>query len=291
MTIVEEIASLNHLDEKFNNGKPMDPECRLFVSDNYVIKIYYPKKFDYYYNELEVYKSLSLSEHLPNLLFYGESKNYKYIVLSKVDGELLFDVWDKLTNLERKHYLKEMAEVLKNINNIRSDIVNFKGIMSEEFNNSMSKLCYTNKTKEYLRSIHDANIEYINNAENASLIHVDTHFYNFMIDSKNRLVAYDFEHTIMAPKDYQLVRLYRMNYYPETFVYPRNSLDKKKIKKYSSVLFEIIKNYPQLINSKTNERMKVYLLNYLLKEINRCNISEEKALEIINENKKIRLMV
>ncbi len=289
MKIVEDIKKKDNINEIFYNGKKMDPENRLFISDNYVIKIYYPKKFEYFNNELEVYNNLKDKEYIPELHSYGENDGYKYIIMSKINGISLFDIWSKSSYTERKSYLKDIAIILKDINNIKSSKIDFKNLMSFNFKELLGKLPYTSDTINHINYIFNENIDYITNEEQASLIHIDTHFYNFMIDENKKLIAYDFEHTMMAPKDYQLVRLYRMNYYPESFVYPKNSLNQNEIKKYNSVLFNIIDNYPEIINNNTDKRLKVYLLNYLLTEAIRCNIKENDVLNIIEENKKIRI--
>ena len=50
-----------------------------------------------------------------------------------------------------------------------------------------------------------------------------------------------------------------------------------------------MRDYPEIINNNTDKRLKVYLLNYLLTEAIRCNIKENDVLNIIEENKKIRI--
>ena len=78
MDILTSILSKHNIKESFINAKKMDKENRIFISDNFVVKIYYPKKFQYYYNELEVYKNLSNKDYLANLHGYGEEEGYKY---------------------------------------------------------------------------------------------------------------------------------------------------------------------------------------------------------------------
>lgn len=289
MATIDYILNRHNLKEVFHNGKIMDPEERLFISDNYVIKLYYPKKFEYFENELEVYNSLSSKEYLPKLIFSGKNSQYKYIVISKIYGLSLFDSWKKLSTEERKKYLKDLSIILRDINNIKSNITSFQSTIKNSYEDSLSKLNYSLSTIETFENIFNENIGYITNNESSSLIHIDTHFYNFMISNSSKLIAYDFEHTIMAPRDYQLVRLYRMNYYPESFIYPKGSLSNSEIKEYEGIMFEIINNYPEIINSNTKYRLKVYLLDYLLKEAIRCNINEKDVLEIVEKNKNIKL--
>ena len=289
MDIVETIARKNCINEKFYNGKPMDKEQRLFMSDNYVIKIYYPKKYNYYYNELNVYNGLRTKSYIPRLFYCGEENDYKYIIISRENGKSLFDLWNKLSYYDKIKYLKDMAIIIKDINNLRSGVVDFKNIIKEEYNCSIKKINYTCDTLNIINKIFDDNIDYINNSEKSSLIHIDTHFYNFMVNKNGKLIAYDFENIVDAPIDYQFVRLYRMNYYPESFIYPKDSLTQKQIDEYKIILPTIIQSYPEIIMKNTDYRLKVYLLNYLLKEVIRCKIPEDKAKEIIFKNQKIKL--
>lgn len=290
MTIIESIKNKYDIKDSFYNGKVMDPEQRLFLSDNFVIKLYFPKKYKYYFNELEVYRHLYDKEYIPTLYFNGEEENYKYIVLQKENGKSLFDSWDSLSKVEKIGYLKDIAIMLKDINNIKSGRVDFRNYVNKEFYHSMDCINFSASSLKKINEIYNDNICYINNDEKSSLIHIDTHFYNFMINDDKKLIAYDFEHTINAPIDYQLVRLYRMNYYPESFIYPKNSLSSEQIETYNIILPTIIKNYSELIDFKNVEnRLKIYLLNYLLREIIRCDINEDTAMKIISENAKIKL--
>ena len=70
--VLNQIIEKNHITEEFINAKKMDKENRIFMSDNYVIKIYYPKKFQYYYNELEVYYIHTVKSQLINILLYQD---------------------------------------------------------------------------------------------------------------------------------------------------------------------------------------------------------------------------
>ena len=121
------------------------------------------------------------------------------------------------------------------------------------------------------------------------MIHVDVHFYNFFVN-KNKIYAYDFENTMMAPLDYQLLRWYRMWRYPETFIYPKNSLTNQQKHSYETIMPNMLSNYQELCsNYHFEERMKAYLLVYLLEEAKRCNLSEEKVKTYIKENSKIKI--
>ena len=52
----------------------------------------------------------------------------------------------------------------------------------------------------------------------------------------------------------------------------------------------MLKFYPELFScSDFEERMKLYLLVYLLEEAKRCNLSEENVNKYITENRRVRI--
>lgn len=287
--VLNQIIEKNHITEEFINAKKMDKENRIFMSDNYVIKIYYPKKFQYYYNELEVYHNLQSKDYLPKLYSYGEESTYKYIVISRLDGKSLFDSWDEYTVDERSEFVKQISNILKDINEIRVEPINFKSILDTKFLNVLSNLNFSGNFISLLQDMYTNNSEFIKTSELGHLIHVDVHFYNFFVN-KNKIYAYDFENTMMAPLDYQLLRWYRMWRYPETFIYPKNSLTNQQKHSYETIMPNMLSNYQELCsNYHFEERMKAYLLVYLLEEAKRCNLSEEKVKTYIKENSKIKI--
>ena len=151
MDILTSILLKHNIKESFINAKKMDKENRIFISDNFVVKIYYPKKFQYYYNELEVYKNLSNKDYLANLHGYGEEEGYKYIIISRLKGKSLFDSWDSYDVTQRKDFIKQISTILKDINNIRSEEVNFKYHLNNIFNSAFNSLEFSKNFLEYIK--------------------------------------------------------------------------------------------------------------------------------------------
>lgn len=286
---LEQIIKKHSIDENFVNAKAMDKENRIFMSDNYVIKIYYPKKFQYYYNELEVYQRLAGKDYLPKLYQYGEEESYKYIIISKLNGQSLFDCLDNYSYEDRVSFIEQISRILRDINNIKQIPINFKPILDAKFQTAMSGVNFSNEYKFFLEGMYNYYVNYIQKQESGSLIHVDVHFYNFFV-SNGKIFAYDFENTMIAPLEYQLLRWYRMWKYPETFFYPKNSLNSFQKKSYEIIMPLMLKFYPELFScSDFEERMKLYLLVYLLEEAKRCNLSEENVNKYITENRRVRI--
>ncbi len=289
MEVIKSILQKNGITQPYENGKKMDKENRLFITDDYVIKIYYPKKFPYYYNELEVYKGLSDNKGIPKLYYCGDESDYKYIIISRIYGKSLFDEWINYTHEEKQRIVKQMVEIIKSINNIKTKEVNFQSYLDDKYLKAISGLNFSECFLRRIDDLYNDLRQHIGLKEIANLIHVDIHFYNFLVND-DKLFAYDFENTVMAPLDYQLLRLYRMGKYPETFVYPKGSLNDKERDSFKDLLPIFLSYYPELASSQCFEgRLKLYLLVYLLEEAKRCKLTEETVANYIKENEHIRV--
>lgn len=282
------ILEKHNIKEQFENAKKMDKENRIFLSESYVVKIYYPKKFNYYFNELQIYQGLNGKDYIPKLYYYGEEKEYKYIIISRLKGKLLFDCWNDLNQVEKRSVILQIANILKDINNLQIQNVNFNEYLENIFINAINKLNFSSEFIEYIKELYSIKIKNILNVEISKLIHIDIHFYNFFIND-NIVYAYDFENTILAPLDYQLVRWYKMWKYPEKFKYPKNSMSADEINSYNILMPYLLEVYPELCsNPNFEERVKLYGFIYLLQEANRCKLSEENVKSYIKENKTIK---
>lgn len=289
MKILDKILSEHQIDEPFENAKKMDKENRIFMNENRVVKIYYPKKFPYYYNELEVYKGLGNKDYLPTLQHSGENEDYKYIIISKLQGHSLFDSWDNYTEEQHNNFIIQIATILRDINNIKVEKKNFKQEFENNFKSVLASLDYSEKFNKLINYLYENNIDYLRDEELCKLIHVDVHFYNFFVDEE-KVYAYDFENTMMAPVDYQLLRWYRMWQYPQSFFYPKDSLSSEQIDSYKMIMPELLNNYNELAECPNiTERVKLYSLMYLLQESKRCNLGEDLTKQYIKENKSVYL--
>lgn len=286
---LETILKKHNINEIFESAKKMDKENRIFISENYVVKLYYPKKFKYYFNELEIYQGLKDKEYLPKLHYFGEEDNYKYIVISRLKGKSLFDSWNDLDYEQKKSAVIQISSILKDINNLREETTNFKNKLDNDFITAINKLNFSSEFLEHIKHLYYSKSKNISENEMSNLIHIDIHFYNFFIED-NKIYAYDFENTVLGPLDYQLVRWYKMWKYPEKFKYPKNSMTYEEINSYNVIMKELLNNYPEICNNPNlDDRIKLYILVYLLQEASRCNLTEEEVKKYIEDNQKIKL--
>ena len=287
---LKRILNKHNITEEFSNAKKMDKENRIFMSDNYIVKLYYPKKYKYYFNEIQIYKGLIGKDYLPKLYYFGEEENFKYIVISKLKGKSLFDSWSALNQKEKKSVVLQIANILKDINSLQTTHINFKDELEQLFLNTVDNLNYSEEFISVIKNLFYLKSAGISNNELSNLIHVDIHFYNFFIN-EGKVYAYDFENTVLAPLDYQLVRWYKMWKYPHKFKYPKDSMSNEEIASYDMIMPNLLNEYPEICSSPMFEdRVKLYMLIYLLQEAKRCDLSEEVIQKYINENIKVKLM-
>lgn len=286
---LKRILNKHNITEEFSNAKKMDKENRIFISENYVVKLYYPNKYKYYFNEIQIYKGLSEKSYLPKLYYYGEEENFKYIVISRLKGKSLFDSWNSLNHDEKKSAVLQIGNIIKDINNLATEYTNFKEELEQLFLSVITNLNFSDEFLSIIKGLYYSKSSSFSNIELSKLIHVDVHFYNFFI-YEGKVYAYDFENTVMAPLDYQLVRWYKMWKYPHKFKYPKDSMTEEEIKSYEMIMPVLLKEYPEISNSHMFEdRVKIYVLIYLLQEAKRCNLSEEVTRKYIDENIKVKI--
>jgi len=285
-----DVIKKHNIHEEFVNAKEMDKENRIFMSENYVIKLYYPKKYKYYYNELEVYMGLGDKDYLSKLCYYGEEEEFKYIIISRLKGKSLFDTWKYLNIEQKRNVVIQITNILKDINGLRTYRINFKDVLDGLFFNVINELNYSEEFINYIRELYLSKIVLVGDNELSGLIHVDVHFYNFFIDEFDKVYAYDFENTILAPIDYQLVRWYKMWKYPHKFYYPKDTMSLTEIESYDILMPLLLANYPGISDIPNFEdRVKLYILIYLLQEAKRLKLSEDIAMKYISDNIKIKL--
>ena len=201
----------------------------------------------------------------------------------------MFDSWNSLNQDEKKSAVLQIGNIIKDINNLATEYTNFKEELEQLFLSVITNLNFSDEFLSIIKGLYYSKSSSFSNIELSKLIHVDVHFYNFFID-EGKVYAYDFENTVIAPLDYQLVRWYKMWKYPHKFKYPKDSMTEEEIKSYEMIMPVLLKEYPEISNSHMFEdRVKIYVLIYLLQEAIRCNLSEEVTRKYIDENIKVKL--
>jgi aminoglycoside phosphotransferase len=206
----------------------------IFVNDKYVLKIVTDDK-----NEDKVRKEGLLLEIFRNILPVAEiivsdfSKTiipYSYLLLTRIEGINLYQVWAQLNNNERKTIVREIIESLRIINNTDFSFFVNSGLFrkydswadfqNQEFANSIAILKERNildaQTLCLAVKFWESNIHLLH-VSNDVLAFWDVHFDNFLFQN-NRLVGMlDLEDVDIMSIDYPLQVVRRMSTTPKEY--------------------------------------------------------------------------
>lgn len=101
-------------------------ESIIFLVDKtFVVKIYVPTR-NGFEREKPALETVETSVKIPEIIAFGEIENYKYLITTQLQGELMTrDIWLKLEKREQIRILSELAEGLKTLHKSDASAVNF----------------------------------------------------------------------------------------------------------------------------------------------------------------------
>jgi hypothetical protein len=279
------IKNKNNITEEFLPSKSGFNGNRVFLSENFVIKLFEEKDNEEYENELIIYQNIK-KDYVAKLIDTNKFDCYKYLLISRLKAKSLYSIWHTLDYRARENVVKQIAEILKAINfiNVRNPI-SFKKFLKEEYYNWYSRLQVSIELKEKINNSFEQNIKYINDNELVYIVFFDNHFDNFLYDGE-KVYAIDFEDIKIGSLDYQLDIWNRMSKYPKLFA---NEEDEKNInaKDYSNLTQLIRKYYPEMFAiSNLEERLRLYSLTYDVKILVKYSLNENQLMDRLNEDMK-----
>lgn len=92
MDLINKIAQINNIKQKLNPSKSGFNGNRVFLSDDYVIKIFENKDIEYYDNELLIYKNIDMP-YISKLINFGVVDDTNYILLLKIKARPLYSMY------------------------------------------------------------------------------------------------------------------------------------------------------------------------------------------------------
>ncbi|MFW5865388.1 MAG: aminoglycoside phosphotransferase family protein [Candidatus Izemoplasmataceae bacterium] len=250
-----------------------------FIDDSFVIKILEPTgnaiKFN---NEIGFYKSMDF-DFMSNYIASGEYKGTQYLIIEKLQGQSLYDVWHTISQDERETITIQVATILKQINrelttrflhqeSIREDLVT---LYKNAFDTNISILENKGYDIDFLRQYAKERVPIIFEECKCGIVYNDAHFDNFIYDGKTvRLI--DFDRVLYTSIDYELLILHTMVNNPKKFANEKVE-PYVKIKDYQDVLPMIKQVYPELFDFKfLDERLYIYSFFYTLGNIYAFNL-------------------
>ncbi len=264
--IIEKIIEKNNfLSGKNNSFITAGFTNTIYGIDNYIVRICTNLSNESNFkNEIEFYKKNKDNSYIPKMYFSDITKKvvpYYYEVLERIEGQTLYEVWYKLSQIERIKIVKSIVEIMKSLHNVKVDYFDFKKYIKDKISSILKE---SNLNEEIFRNLLDKCNMYFEENK-LGLVHRDLHFDNFIYNN-GKLTLIDFERSMIGAIDYDFRILSR---YKETpWLWANEKTDMLTIESdYQNLMDMFIDNYEELRNIPyLLERLKVYEIIDLLNE-------------------------
>ncbi len=258
------------------------------VNNNYIFKICTNKDNEKsFQNEINFYLNNQDNIYIPKLIKYDCSKTnvpFMYEILECLEGETLYYIWSKFSELEREEIIKELCNILKLFHKTQGKKYNWSTYITHHVEKYLAKL-------KDLNIFSNIEIELINKAiakfpkylksTKFVLIHNDIHFDNIIYkDGKIKII--DFERSMFAPIDKELDIFLRMIDIPEKYASVEAEKEVKK-EDYKNIKTYVQEYYPELFEvPNLDKRIAIYNLREYLRAYFFYQGEEEIKDKIIN---------
>lgn len=262
----------------------------IYSVDNYIIRICTDSKNEERFeNEINFYKENKDNNGIPKLYVSDTTKSvvpYYYEVIEKVSGKTLYELWYRLSDIERRKIVILIIDILKPFHSKYVKDYNFLDVMKTKVLYLKDKC---NLNDEMFNDLIDICNKYFK--ENRfGLIHGDLHFDNFMFDGTN-LHLLDFERCMVAPIDYDFRIFSKYNSQP--YLWASAKTDMLAVESdYQDLISMFLENYKELSEIPyINERVDFYsiiesLENYKnTKNTERLDEVKEKIMKLKGSEK------
>lgn len=264
--IIEKIIEKNNfLSGKNNSFITAGFTNTIYGIDDYIVRICTNLSNESNFkNEIEFYKKNKDNSYIPKMYFSDITKKvvpYYYEVLERIEGQTLYEVWYKLSQIERIKIVKSIVEIMKSLHNVKVDYFDFKKYIKDKISSILKE---SNLNEEIFRNLLDKCNMYFEENK-LGLVHRDLHFDNFIYNN-GKLILIDFERSMIGAIDYDFRILSR---YKETpWLWANEKTDMLTIESdYQNLMDMFIDNYEELRNIPyLLERLKVYEIIDLLNE-------------------------
>ena len=257
----------------------------IYSVDNYIIRLCTDSKNEERFeNEINFYKENKDNNGIPKLYVSDATKAkvpYYYEVIEKVSGKTLYELWYRLSDIERRKIVLKIIDILRPFHS--------KKVEGYDFSKEMQAKIFYLKDKcnlddELFNDLIDMCYKYFK--ENTfGLIHGDLHFDNFMFDGTN-LHLLDFERCMVAPIDYEF-RIFS-KYDTQPYLWASAKTDMLAVESdYQDLMSMFLENYKELNEIPyINERLVFYSIIESIE--NYKNTKDEERMQEVKE--KIRII-
>ncbi|MBQ7308134.1 MAG: aminoglycoside phosphotransferase family protein, partial [Clostridia bacterium] len=184
-----------------------------FIDDRYVLKICDGKKSHKLKKEITIYQNIKM-ENVPKYILHGEIEDKVYLIIEKIQGKSLYNVWHILSEEDRKHIIYLMCNILKEFSSQphfyleeRYKSENWLQKWQKSFDINIPILKERNFDTALLEDFKANKLEKIMKQQNLKLLFNDAHFDNFILTNDKKLYLIDFDRVIYGSLDYELLIL------------------------------------------------------------------------------------
>jgi serine/threonine protein kinase len=245
-----------------------------FIDNKLVIKVLESNGNEVKFtNEIGFYKSMDF-DFIPKYICSGDYKGVKYLIIEKIQGVSLYEVWHHLSDKERKKIIIQIAHMLKTINEqVNSSFLDKRYIRDElvtlyqnAFDTNINILEKKGYDIDFLKKYAIERVPVVFKESRCGLVYNDSHFDNFIYDG-NELKLIDFDRVLYTSIDFELLILSTMVKNPKKFASERMEVFVSP-NDYQDILPVMRKEYPELFNFKyLDERLYLYSFFYTLGNI------------------------
>ena len=216
------------------------------------------------FNEVEFYKRNGGNGYYPKLITYDFTKSfipYIYTIEEKLNGEILFDVWSKISNSQRIDILTQLLAILQSIHKPIKNFDNYGNVVEKRFeeyiNECTIKNVLTPQETDYLNGLKEIVASFFDDIK-MGYIHGDVHFNNILCDDLN-IKMIDFEAYKKGPIDMEFDSLYRMVRNPNSYVRNGESNNFYDPKDYAMIMDFFKQSYPSICQQEGfDDRLVIY---------------------------------
>lgn len=190
-----------------------------YLAGSFVVKI--QKDLDVLMHQPElIEKLITVGAKVPRLVDSGVIEGKQYLVMEKIPGKKLSEIWFSLSFLQKEHCIAQICEQLMLFHSIHFE--KYSTQRPKEFDNFLDAWKWqanfdllkgkdfddtSHSNIQLLKDSQTAQESAINETGTAVLVHNDFHFENVLFEGDILTSIIDFDFARQAPRDYELWHL------------------------------------------------------------------------------------
>ena len=228
---------------------------------------------------------------IPKYYASGVLSGRQYLIIEKLEGETLYQVWNKLSDTKKAEVIRQIADILKIFHNQDYTFLASKFIHNDwlamwrkSFDLNIKILTDKGFDTKYFSLIKENILPIIFKNNKYALIHNDIHFDNLILCNYT-IKLIDFDRILYAATDYELMIINHMCENPKKFS-SEEDLSNIKNEDYLKILDMLKNEYPELFEHEYfKERQEIYSIIYNLGDsYENCNLGQIGSVMIKAEN-------